>query len=309
MRVQCGRIVDDYAHGKFRVGMNLIGYRPQRWSNRMRRGRNFQKILGVTALALGMAFSVPVAATHQSRAVGNFDARDGRAIEEIVRDYLLNHPEVILESVEKLRIRQQKAAEQKRRETADAVKAVDAADHVRGNPSAPVKVVEYSDFECPFCKRFHRTMKRVMNEYGKDGRVAWIYSHIPIYSIHAKARKEAQAAECAGELGGNDAFWAFTDEIYRVTRSNDRLDLTLLPRIANQIGLDRTKFESCLAGDMRGGKYARHIEADRQNAVASGGSGTPFTVIIAPNGKSFPLSGAQPYAAVKSIIELALKEK
>ena len=107
----------------------------------------------------------------------------------------------------------------------------------------------------------------------------------------------------------NNAFWAFTDQLYKVTPSNNRLDLTLLPRIAKEIGLDRAKFEACLAGDTRGGKYAGHIEADYQNAIASGGSGTPFTIIIAPNGKSFPISGAQPYAAVKSIIELALKER
>src|SRR6185436_7093141 len=75
-------------------------------------------------------------------------------------------------------------------------------DHILGNPNAEVIMVEYSDLECPFCKEFHSTLRRVMNEYGKDGKVAWVYRHFPIDSLHPKARKEAEATECAAELGG-----------------------------------------------------------------------------------------------------------
>ncbi len=192
-------------------------------------------------------------ATDQSRAVGDFDAEDSRAIEEMVRDYILNHPEVIIEAVRKLRIQQQQAEVQRRRDAAGAVKPVDGEDHIRGNPNAPVKLVEFSDFECPFCKRFHPIMKRLMEEYGKEGKVAWVYRHFPIDSLHSKARKEAQAAECANELGGNEAFWTFTDKLFAVTPSNNRLDLGLLPRVAEEIGLDRAAFEACLEGDARGG--------------------------------------------------------
>ena len=152
-------------------------------------------------------------------------------------------------------------------------------------------------------------MKRLMNEYGKDGKVAWVYRHFPLDSLHSKARKEAQAAECANELGGNEAFWAYTDRLYEVAPSNDRLDLALLPEFAEEIGLDRAAIETCLEGDARGGKYAAHIEADVQDAIASGGTGTPYSLVIAPNGTTYPINGAQPYAALKSIIDLALKEK
>ncbi len=226
-----------------------------------------------------------------------------------VRDYILNNPEVIAEAVQKLRARQQQAAEQTRREAAGAVRPVNGQDHILGDPGAPVKLVEFSDFECPFCKRAHPTLKRIMAEYGESGKVAWVYRHFPLDALHKKARKEAQASECANELGGNDAFWAYTDRLYEITPSNDRLDLSLLPKIAEEIGLDRDTFEACLAGDARGGKYADHIEADVQDAVASGGTGTPYIVVIAPNGEAFPINGAQPYSAVKSIIELALNEK
>lgn len=263
----------------------------------------------VAALALGLSFAAPASANHQSRAVGSIGAEESRDIEEIVREYILNHPEVIVESMQRLRAREQQAQEQRRRDAAGAVKPVNGEDHILGDPDAPVKLVEFSDFECPFCKRFHLTMKRLMEEYGEDGRVAWVYRHFPLDSLHSKARKEAQATECANELGGNEAFWAYSDRLFEVAPSNNRLDLAVLPRIAQKIGLDRAEFEACLEGDARGGKYAAHIEANVQDAIASGGTGTPFSLVIAPNGKIFSLNGAQPYAAVKAIVELALKEK
>src|SRR3546814_2015985 len=89
-----------------------------------------------------------------------------------------------------------------------------------------------------------------------------------------------EASECAAELGGNDAFWAYAEKLFEITPSNDRLDLALLPRIAEDIGLDRSRFEVCLEGDARGGKYDAHIEADFQDASASGGAGTPSTLVI-----------------------------
>ena len=255
----------------------------------------------------GLTVAAPIWATDQSRPVVGFDAKQTRNIEEIVREYMLNHPEVILESMQKLQIQRQQAEEQKRREAAGAVKPVDGQDHIRGNPDALVKVIEFSDFECPFCKGFHSTMKQLMDEYGKDGTIVWVYRHFPLDELHSKARKEAQAAECANELGGNNAFWAYADRLFEVTPSNNHLDLALLPRIAEEVGLDRTKFEACLGGDARGGKYAAHIEANYQDAVASGGTGTPHTLIIGVKGQTLPINGAQPFAAVKSIIDTMLK--
>lgn len=268
-----------------------------------------RKLLTLMVLTLSLTLNLPALAAHKSDAVGNFDAQDSQTIEDIVRKYILEHPEVILESVEMHRAQQKQAADEKARVAAESVKAVGNEDHILGNPDAAVKLLEFSDFECPFCKRVHPTLKKIMADYGSDGDVAWVYRHFTLDSIHSKARKEAQAAECANELGGNDAFWAYTDRLYEITPSNNRLDLKQLPKIAEEIGLDRGAFEKCLEGDARGGKYADHIEADNQDAIASGGRGTPFIVVVAPNGKTFPISGAQPYAAIKAIIELALKEQ
>lgn len=181
---------------------------------------------------------------------------------------------------------------------------VSSADHIRGNPNAEVVIVEYSDTECPFCKRFHDTMKQVMGEYEAGGEVAWVYRHFPLDQLHKKARSEAVAFECAKEQGGNDAFWKYADRLFEITPSNDGLDAAELPKIATFIGLDADKFTTCLAS----GKYDAHIEAEAQNAQATGGEGTPWSVIVTKSGKKYPLSGAQPYEAVKQAIEQALKD-
>ena len=187
----------------------------------------------------------------------------------------------------------------------DKMAAISASDHVRGNPDAPVKIVEYSDTECPFCKRFHSTMQEVMNEYDKDGKVAWVYRHFPLDQLHSKARKEAVALECANEQGGNDKFWSYADRLYEITPANNGLDPAELPKIAQYVGLDVAKFNTCLAST----KYDTHIEDDVQNATATGGNGTPWSIVVDKNGKKYPLSGAQPYASVKQLIDLALQGK
>ena len=205
--------------------------------------------------------------------------------------------------------RQRVAAERERREADAGAKVMrpvsEARDHIRGNPAAPVTLVEYSDFECPFCKSFHPTVKKLVDESG--GRVRWVYRHFPLDEIHpVKARKEAAASECAAELGGNDAFWKFADRFFELTPSNNRTDIdAVLPRIANEIGLDKARFAACLAS----GRHDRRVAEDLQDATASGGRGTPWSIIVSKNGKTYPLSGAQPYATVKQLLELALQEK
>ncbi|OGA50978.1 MAG: hypothetical protein A3G24_02300 [Betaproteobacteria bacterium RIFCSPLOWO2_12_FULL_62_13] len=206
--------------------------------------------------------------------------------------------------------RQRAEATQRERRNADArataLRPVSAGrDHIRGNPGAPVTLIEYSDFECPFCKRFHSTMKKLVEE--SSGQLRWVYRHFPIDQLHpVKARKEAAASECAAELGGNDAFWKFADRFFELTPSNNRTDIdTVLPQIAREIGLNEAKFASCLAS----GRHDRHIEEDNQDAMASGGRGTPWSIIVSKNGKAYALSGAQPYAAVKQLVDLALQEK
>ena len=173
-------------------------------------------------------------------------------------------------------------------------------DHIRGNIDASVKIVEFSDMECPFCKKFHETMKQAMAEYGDD--IAWIYRHFPIEQLHSKAKKSAEASECAGELGGNNAFWKYLDKYFEITPSNNQIDLAELPKIAESIGLNKTQFENCL----NSGKYSEKIEAQIQDAENSGARGTPYSIVIDKNGKKYTINGAYPYEDVRQMIESAL---
>ena len=174
---------------------------------------------------------------------------------------------------------------------------VSERDHVRGNIAAPVTIVEFSDLECPFCKSFHPTVKLALAEYGD--KVRWVYKHFPLDQLHPKADKEAEAAECAGELGGNDMFWKYVDRVFEITPSNNGLDLTLLPQIAQDLGLNRSAFEACL----NSGRYADRVEEDYQQGVLAGVNGTPASFV---NGVL--VSGAVPYETLKAAIEAALKK-
>jgi protein-disulfide isomerase len=179
------------------------------------------------------------------------------------------------------------------------VAPINSGDHILGNPDADVIMVEYSDTECPYCKNFHNTLHQAISEYGNDGKVAWVYRHFPIDQLHQKARKEAEASECAAEQGGNDAFWKYIDEVYKRTPSNDGLPESELPAIAASIGLDVNAFNECLAS----GKMAGVVEEDYQDAIRAGGQGTPYLVFLKGKEK-IPMSrGAVPYTTLKGMIE------
>lgn len=198
------------------------------------------------------------------------------------------------------------------------MKPITDKDHILGNPNAKIKIVEYSDPSCPFCKVFHSTMKRIMNDYGKSGDVAWIYRNFPIYKpgtrpdggiLHPNAGHEAEALECAGYLGGNDKFWAFTNRLYEITPSvtadsPNGLDQNELPKIAEYVGLDVNDFKNCLDT----GKFKDKIEKDYNEAISLGIEGTPSSILVTPNGKNVVMPGAYPYESIKQAIDALLSE-
>ncbi len=176
---------------------------------------------------------------------------------------------------------------------------ITANDHIRGSASAKAVIVEYSDTECPFCKGFQKTLKDVTAKYGSQ--VAWVYRHFPLDNLHPKARKEAEATECAFEQGGNDAFWRFLDGIFAVTPSNNGLDPAQLPVIAEKAGLDGAKLSACVAS----GRYAAKVDAQAKDAVAAGGHGTPYSVIVTAKGNT-PVNGALPFDQIDQMVKDAL---
>jgi len=181
------------------------------------------------------------------------------------------------------------------------LREIDANDHMLGSSKARVLVVEYSDTECPFCKMFHSSMLSIMQEYGKDEKVAWVYRHFPIAELHSKSAKEAEAQECAGELGGNSKFWEYTNKLYEVTPSDNKLDPKELTTIATDVGLSSVAFNTCLES----GQYAARVNLDAQNAQELG---TPYSIIIdTKTNEHYPIEGAYPYANLKSVIDIILE--
>lgn len=184
----------------------------------------------------------------------------------------------------------------------EAINPVTKDDHIRGNPNAPLLVVEYSDYDCPFCKSFHVTMQKIMDEYGPSGKVAWVYRHLPLPALHPSAAYIAEASECVAELGGNEAFWKFSDSIFGERDINDLTNTALLPDFAVGAGVNAEDYESCMAS----GRNRAKVEEDTLNGQQIGAKGTPFSVVVAGDQK-LELSGAQPYATVKLLVDGLLK--
>ncbi|MEK7135265.1 MAG: DsbA family protein [Patescibacteria group bacterium] len=174
-------------------------------------------------------------------------------------------------------------------------------DHYFGSRSAKVVIVEYSDTECPFCKVYHNSLNQIMRDY--DGKVAWVYRHLPIPQLHAKATKEAEATECVAELGGNTAFWQYLDKIFETTNSNDSLDPAQLPILAKSVGIGEAAFNSCLSS----GKYTEAVQASATEGFASGARGTPFSLIMIDGKQVGTINGAEPLVSVKAKLDALLK--
>lgn len=179
---------------------------------------------------------------------------------------------------------------------------VAGTEHVLGDPStAKLTIVEYSDLECPFCKVFHNTLHQIVSEH--PGEIAWVFRNFPIAQLHSKAPKEAEAAECAASLGGNDTYWKFIDEVFSTTNSNNSLDPAQLPKIAADVGLDVAAFNNCLSS----GQFTQKVQSDVAAAGKAGAQGTPYSIVIDKSGNKTLINGAQPLAQVEVTINNLLK--
>ena len=165
-------------------------------------------------------------------------------------------------------------------------------EYIRGNKNASVKIVEFSDFQCPFCSKFHPTMQQVMADYGD--KVAWVYKHFPLDSLHPQARAAAEASECVGEQKGNEGFWKFTDGIFA---NQQTIGSALYEQLAQEAGANLAKFKECVSAR----KFQQKVEADYQEGLSYGVDGTPGSFV---NG--VPVRGALPYESVKQIIDSQL---
>ncbi len=166
---------------------------------------------------------------------------------------------------------------------------------LRGDPKAPVVIVEFSDFQCPYCQSVQPTLKTLLAKY--EGRVSLAYRDLPVRDIHPQAELAAEASRCAGEQG---KFWEYHDLLFA---NQNKLDRPGLLDQAHGLKLDEKQFDSCLSS----GKYAAQIEQDRQLGLRAGVAGTPGFFV---NGSL--LSGNQPQDAFEKLIQAELaasKEK
>jgi len=184
---------------------------------------------------------------------------------------------------------------------AGKIKEVSDDERIRGNKNAKVTLVEYSDFECPFCKSFHPTTKELLKTYGDKIRLVFRDYPLP---FHQNAQKEAEAGRCIAELGGNEAFWNYADKIFERTTSNGTgFALTDLGPLAAEVGVNQQSFQQCLDSE----KYAKAVKDEVTEGATAGVNGTPTSFIIDSKGKVQMLVGAQPVDAFKTVIDQILK--
>lgn len=180
--------------------------------------------------------------------------------------------------------------------------AIKPTDYVRGNQNAPVTVIEYSDLECPFCKRFHPSMQQLMSEF-KD-KIKWVYRHYPLdntcntamaQQLHPTACQAAYAAECVGKLAGANKYWEFVDGLLGNQAAPDKAAVIA---VAKGLGVSESKLTSCMGSK----EITDKVQVDLREGNSFGVNGTPTTFI---NGT--PVEGAVPFEQLKAAVEAALQ--
>lgn len=209
----------------------------------------------------------------------------------------------VARSLESLAARkQQEMVEAKYAKYQAAAETVPGDKSIYGNVNARFTLVEFSDLECPYCKRFHNTPKEIVD--ASQGNINWEWKHLPLSFHNPAARKEALAAECVREQQGNRGFWVFLDDVFANSRGNGQGVPDLDGLIAG-VGADVQKAQQC----MDEGRYDDKIDADLQMAASNGINGTPATFVVDnTTGRHQLLTGAQPAAAFMAAIRKMMAE-
>lgn len=225
-----------------------------------------------------------------------------RAVDRAIERYLTRQQEA-------QRKQQEANAAQRSALSQKARKPDPARDHILGNPLAEVSIIEYSDFECPYCKSFHPNPREVVKRLG--GKVNLVWRHFPLEFHNPAAQKEAEASICAAKLGGNDAFWKYADGIMQRTGSNGQGMRPAsaedpLVSLARELKLDIAPFQRCLES----GAGRAQIAEDQRDGMNAGINGTPG-VIVRNNrtGKTVAIGGAVPVEVLESQTRAVLSSK
>ncbi len=176
------------------------------------------------------------------------------------------------------------------------IPTISTDDHILGSPTAKVVVITYTDFDCAFCKNFHTAMNQIVAQAGTTGEVAWVIRQFPLTEIHPNAQSHALASECAAQTGGNDMFWRFADALFAAQ--------PVLPReygtIAKSVWVQGDSFASCIANPNE--KLVARIENQREDVLALGAGGTPYSIIFVNNIPVDVMEGGYSYSAIEAKI-------
>jgi len=209
------------------------------------------------------------------------------------------------EAIKQVQAQQEEAALKAERESvlnewALASEHVPEGRHLYGSLNAQFTFVEFSDLECPYCKRFHDTPKTLVDQSG--GKVNWEWQHYPLAFHSPSAMLGAQAAECVAELAGNQAFWAFTSEWFKRTQLNGA-GVENAERLARLVGAPAEPFKQCLASE----KYKAKVEQQLAKGAELGISGTPSTFVVDnQTGNRVLVRGAQTPQALLDAMQQAI---
>jgi len=180
-------------------------------------------------------------------------------------------------------------------------------DPFKGNPDAHITIIEFSDFQCPFCAQFHSsTLPQIQKNYVDTGKVKFVYRDFPITSIHPNAVPAAVAAECANEQG---LFWQYHDKLFENQNSWERLVgenvVNEFKEYASDLGLDESLFENCLDS----GKYEKKVKFNAFEAKKNGISKNPTFIILDSEGRHHKIKGSVSYPVFEEIIDSFTQDK
>lgn len=173
-------------------------------------------------------------------------------------------------------------------------------DHILGSPTAVLKIVEYSDYDCSYCKTFHTAIHQIVADHAADGKVAWVYRNYPIVQLHPNTMKHAQAAECVAKLAGNNAYWKFADSLF----ANQPTNPSRYAELAQAAGADWSAVSTCLQN--AASTVDPRIQADMQNAKDVGAQGTPYSLLLVEGRAPIVVPGAVPYDILKQQVDAVL---
>lgn len=184
------------------------------------------------------------------------------------------------------------------------VRPVSPMDHLMGNPTAPVIVVQYGDIDSEFSKKFNAIMTQIMAEYAESGKVAWVYRHLPIIATHPYSATHASAAECVASLSGPESFWRFLDALAAQAPGTNQFDPKYYDTVISGLGVPAAPFAECLAK----GTFEKRVQDDYANALLAGATGAPYLVLVVKGQPPVSIDGALPYTSMKKVLEESLKK-